>query len=58
MNLELTLYTKTELDFKSIKLKNEIKQIISFIEKDIFQQSELFNFYLTKSDKEKNLVVV
>jgi hypothetical protein len=58
MNLELTLYTKTELDFKSIKLKNEIKQIVSFIEKDIFQQSELFNFYLTKNDKEKNLVVV
>jgi hypothetical protein len=58
MNLELTLYTKTELDFKSIKLKNEIKQIVSFIEKDIFQQSELFDFYLTKNDKEKNLVVV
>ena len=58
MNLEITLYTKTEIDFKSIKLKNEIKRIVSFIENDIFEQSELFNFYLTKNDKEKNLVVV
>ena len=58
MNLEMTFYIKTEIDFKSIKLKNEIKIIISYIEKDIFQQSELFNFYLTKNDKEKNLVVV
>jgi len=58
MNLEITLYTKTELDFKSIKLKNEIKKIISYVEKDIFEQSELFDFYLTKNDKEKNLIVV
>lgn len=58
MNLEITLYTKVEVDFKSIKLKNEIKKIISYIDKDIFQQSELFDFYLTKNDKEKNLVVV
>lgn len=58
MNLEITLYTKTELDFKSIKLKNEIKKIISCVEKDIFEQSELFDFYLTKNDKQKNLVDV
>ena len=58
MNLELTLFVKTEMDFKSIKLKNEIKKIVSFIDKDIFQQSELFDFHLTKNDKEKNLVVV
>ena len=58
MNLEITIYTKTEIDFKSIKLKNEIKKLVSFLDKDIFQQSELFNFYLTKNDKEKNLVVV
>lgn len=58
MNLEITLYVKTDMDFKSIRLKNEIKKIISFVEKDIFQQSELFNFYLTKNDKEKNLVIV
>jgi hypothetical protein len=58
MNLEITLYVKTDMDFKSIRLKNEIKKIISCIEKDIFQQSELFDFYLTKNDKEKNLVIV
>jgi len=58
MNLEITLYTKTEIDFKSVKLKNEIKKIISSIEKDIFNLSELFNFNLTKNDKEKNLVIV
>jgi len=58
MNLELTLFVKTEMDFKSIKLKNEIKKIVSFIDKDIFQQSELFDFHLTKNDKEKNLQLV
>ena len=58
MNLEITIYTKVDIDFKSIKLKNEIKKIVSFIDKDIFQQSELFDFHLTKNDKEKNLVVV
>ena len=58
MNLEITLYTKTEIDFKSVKLKNEIKKIVSHIEKEIFDLSELFNFHLTKNDKEKNLVIV
>lgn len=58
MNLEITIYTKTEIDFKSIKLKNEIKKLVSFLDKDIFQQSELFDFHLTKNDKEKNLMVV
>jgi hypothetical protein len=58
MNLEITLYTKTEIDFKSLKLKNEIKKIVSYIEKEIFELSELFDFHLTKNDKEKNLVVV
>jgi hypothetical protein len=58
MNLEITLYTKTEIDFKSIKLKNEIKKIVSYIEKEIFDLSELFNFHLTKNDKEKNLTIV
>jgi hypothetical protein len=58
MNLEITLYTKTEIDFKSIKLKNEIKKIVSYIEKEIFDLSELFDFHLTKNDKEKNLAIV
>jgi hypothetical protein len=58
MNLEITLYTKTEIYFKSIKLKNEIKKIVSYIEKEIFDLSELFNFHLTKNDKEKNLTIV
>ena len=58
MNLEITIYTKTEIDFKSVKLKNEIKKIVSSVDKDILKNSELFDFYLTKNDKEKNLVVV
>jgi hypothetical protein len=58
MNLEITIYTKTEIDFKSIKLKNEIKKLVSYLDIDIFQQSEFFDFHLTKNDKEKNLVVV
>jgi hypothetical protein len=58
MNLEITLFTKEPIDFKSVKLKNSVREIISNVQKDIFESSELFDFYLTKADKISNLQLV
>jgi len=58
MNLEITLFTKEPIDFKSVKLKNSVRDIISNVQKEIFESSELFNFYLTKADKTLNLQLV
>ena len=51
MNLEITLFVKTEMGFKSTELKNELKNIISQFEKYCFKPSKYFKFYLTKKDK-------
>ncbi len=51
MNLEITLFVKTDMTFKSTELKNELKDIISHIEKYCFKPSKYFKFYLTKKDK-------
>jgi hypothetical protein len=51
MNLEITFFVKNEIEFKSNELKNELKSIISSIEKDCFKNSKYFKFYLTKKDK-------
>jgi len=58
MNLEITLFTKEPIDFKSVKLKNSVREIISNVQKEIFESSELFHFYLTKADKISNLQLV
>jgi hypothetical protein len=50
MNLEVNLYLKKELDFKSTTLKNEVKNIISSIYKDSFSNNEYFNFTASKKD--------
>jgi len=50
MNLEVNLYLKKELDFKSTTLKNEVKNIISSIYKDSFLNNEYFNFTASKKD--------
>lgn len=55
MNLELTLFTREHIDFKSIKLRNSVKDIISSIQKEIFNKSDIFNFNLTKLDNSLNL---
>ena len=51
MNLEITFFMKVNVEFKSADLKNELKNIISTLEKDCFKGSKYFKFYLTKKDK-------
>ena len=55
MNLEVTLFLKKDIDFKSTELKNSIKNIINYIETESFKKSNYFKFYLTKSSKTKTI---
>jgi hypothetical protein len=51
LNLECILYPKNEEDFKSYRLKNEIKKICDSIIKYNFLNSQVYSFTLTKKDK-------
>lgn len=48
MNIEITLYLKSEIDYKSKKLKDELKKIIRKLHTNIFNKNYYFKFYLTK----------
>jgi hypothetical protein len=50
MNLEINLYTKTELDFKGSQVKEAIKKIIKEIYRDCIVKNDYFTF---SSSKEK-----
>jgi hypothetical protein len=58
MNLEITFFIKEKVDFKSIRLKNSIKDIIKIIQKEAFESSKLFDFYLTKNDDKVKMNIV
>lgn len=53
MNLEINLFLKQEIDFKSTKLKKSLKNIIKEIYSDILTRNEYFKFYLTKNGNTK-----
>ena len=47
-NLEINLYTNSELDFKSIEIKNSIKSMVKSIFKNNIQQNKYFEFSTSK----------
>ena len=51
MNLEINLYLKDEIDFKSIILKNSVKDIIQNIFTDVLNKHQYFEFSLSKKQK-------
>ena len=51
MNLEITFFIKGLVDFKSIRLKNSLKNIVDKILSEIFNNHEVFTFHLTKTNK-------
>lgn len=53
MNLEINLFLKQEIDFKSTKLKKSLKKIIKEIYSDVLTKNEYFKFYLTKNGNTK-----
>ena len=50
LNLEVNLYTNQEIDFKSIEIKNSVKQIIKNIFKENVIQNKYFDFSPSKND--------
>jgi hypothetical protein len=52
-NLEVNLYTLSELDFKSNELKDSIKQIVKNIFKDNIKQNKYFDFSISKKENIK-----
>jgi len=57
MNLEINLFLKQEIDFKSTKLKKSLKNIIKEIYSDILTKNDYFKFYLTKNGNTKLIKV-
>ena len=53
MNLEVNLYLKEHMDFKSPKLKKIVKNLIKEIYGDVFSKNKYFKFYLTKNGNVK-----
>jgi dihydropteroate synthase len=51
MNLEINLYLKEEMDFKSSILKNSIKKIVQNIFLDVINKHQYFEFSLSKKQK-------
>lgn len=55
MNLEITFFTKKEIDFKSIELKNYLKRVVEYIEFECFKTNNNFAFYLKKSENKSKV---
>jgi hypothetical protein len=53
MNLEINLYLKEHMDFKSPKLKKYVKNLIKEIYSESFTKNKYFKFYLTKNGNVK-----
>ena len=57
MNLEINFYlTEDEMDFKSKEIKDNLKNIVTRIYDENFNNNDYFNFYLTKSKKQEELL--
>jgi hypothetical protein len=53
MNLEINLFLKEHMDFKSPKLKKITKNFVKEIYGDVFNKNRYFKFYLTKNGNVK-----
>lgn len=47
-NLEINLYTTSEMDFKSYEIKDSIKQIVKSVFKNNIHQNKYFDFSISK----------
>ena len=57
MNLEINLYLIDEVDFKDLKLKRKLKDIVKGIYADVLHKNDNFKFYLTKNGNVKPIKV-
>jgi hypothetical protein len=51
-NLEINLYTNSELDFKSIEIKDSIKIIVKSVFRNNILQNKYFDFSTSKKTNE------
>lgn len=51
-NLEITLYTKSEIDFKTSDVKDSVKKIIKDVFRDCIIHNRYFDFSSSKTEKE------
>ena len=47
-NLEINLYTTSEMDFKSLEIKDSIKKIVKSVFKNNINQNKYFDFSISK----------
>lgn len=57
LNLEINLYLLEEIDFKSIKLKKSLKNLIKNLYDEVLNKNEYYKFYLTKNGNSKPIKV-
>lgn len=57
MNLEINLYLIEEIDFKSLKLKKSLKNLIKNIYDEVLNKNDYYKFYLTKNGNYKPIKV-
>ena len=57
MNLEINLYLIDEMDFKDLKLKRKLKEIVKGLYNDVLHKNDNFKFYLTKNGNVKPIKV-
>lgn len=55
MNLEINLFLIEEIDFKDLKLKRKLKDIIKGLYSDVLNKNQYFKFYLTKNGNKKTI---
>lgn len=55
MNLEINLFFKETMDFKSPKLKKIVKNMIKNVYGEVFSKNKYFKFYLTKNGNVKSI---
>jgi len=56
LNLEINLYLNPiDIDFKSTKLKESLKELTKNISHHNFSRNEYFNFFLTKKERKNNV---
>jgi hypothetical protein len=51
MNLEITFFIKSNVEFKSPRIKQSMKFFVDNLNSTMFKKSDLFTFHLTKTDK-------
>ena len=53
MNLEINLFLNEPIDFKSPKLKKQVKNLVKCVYGDVMGKNKYFKFYLTKNGNQK-----